>query len=286
MVSRNTTATPAPTSANVKGTTRESGTSTGVKTSVGNSSSSMSGSSRETKVADYLDPVAREALNKLLAQLQDPKSQANQYGQERLNEISKNQELRGDYTKSAAFADALGAMQSQLAKGIESQMPTITAGIDAAGTSGSAMSALLTQTAAENAARNAAELGLNAAISYGNIQTGFGSILEQLTAQGDPVTNQLLSALDIAKGASETSTISGSRSESQRGTSTNVETSTSTGTSTTKEDKTVKENQPSKGSYAFQKFPDMSTPGYSGMKTAVPGSGAGTTSKSSIKSGY
>ena len=286
MVSRNTTATPAPTSANVKGTTIESGTSTGVKTSVGNSSSSMSGSSRETKVADYLDPVAREALNKLLASLQDPKSQANQYGQERLNEIDKNQSLRGDYTKSAAFADALAAMNSQLAKGIESQMPTITAGIDAAGTSRSAMSALLTQTAAENAARNAAELGLNAAISYGNIQTGFGSILEQLTAQGDPVTNQLLSALEIAKGASESSTTTGSQSQSQKGTSTTVETSTSTGTSTTKEDKTVKENQPSSGSYAFQKFPGMSTPGYSGMKTAIPGSGAGTTSKSSIRSGY
>lgn len=274
MVSRNTTATPAPTSASAK----ESSTSTQVQTSVGNSSSSATGSSRETKVADYLDPVAREALNKLLASLQDPNSQANKYGQERLDEISKNQQLRGDYTKSAAFADALGAMQSQLAKGIESQMPTITAGIDAAGTSGSAMSALLTQTAAENAARNAAELGLSAAISYGNIQTGFGNILEQLTAQGDPVTNQLLGALEIAKGASETSTTSGSQSQSQKGTSTEV--TTTTGTSTSQKD--VKENEAaaSKGSYVFQKFPDMSTPGYS--KT----SGLSKTSASSIKSGY
>lgn len=276
MVSRNTTATAAPTSTSVK----ESGTSTQVQSTQGSSSSSATGSSRETKVADYLDPVAREALNKLLASLQDPKSQANQYGQERLNEIDKNQSLRGDYTKSAAFADALAAMNSQLAKGIESQMPTITAGIDAAGTSGSAMSALLTQTAAENAARNSAELGLNAAISYGNIQTGFGSILEQLTAQGDPVTNQLLSALEIAKGASESSTTTGSQSQSQKGTTNSV--TTTVGTSTSQKD--IKENEatakPKTSTYAFQKFPDMSTPGYSSS------SGLNKNSAATIKSSY
>ena len=276
MVSRNTTATAAPTSTSVK----ESGTSTQVQNTQGSSSSSATGSSRETKVADYLDPVAREALNKLLASLQDPKSQANQYGQERLNEIDKNQSLRGDYTKSAAFADALAAMNSQLAKGIESQMPTITAGIDAAGTSGSAMSALLTQTAAENAARNSAELGLNAAISYGNIQTGFGSILEQLTAQGDPVTNQLLSALEIAKGASESSTTTGSQSQSQKGTTNSV--TTTVGTSTSQKD--IKENEatakPKTSTYAFQKFPDMSTPGYSSS------SGLNKNSAATIKSSY
>jgi hypothetical protein len=281
MVSRTSTAANKPLTTNVSGTS----TSTGVKATNTSSSSSATGSSRETKVADYLDPVAREALNKLLGNLQDPKSDANKYGQERLNEISKNQSLRADYTKSAAFADAIGAMNSQLAKGIESQMPTITAGIDAAGTSGSAMSALLTQTAAENAARNAAELGLNAAISYGQIQTGFGNVLEQLTAQGDPVTNQLLSALEIAKGASESSTTSGSSSQSQSGTSNSIETSTGT---TTDNKKVTEEETPTKKttSYAFQKFPDMSTPGYSGMKTAVAGSGAGTSSKSTIKSGY
>lgn len=276
MVSRNTTATAAPTSTSVK----ESGTSTQVQSTQGSSSSSATGSSRETKVADYLDPVAREALNKLLASLQDPKSQANQYGQERLNEIDKNQSLRGDYTKSAAFADALAAMNSQLAKGIESQMPTITAGIDAAGTSGSAMSALLTQTAAENAARNSAELGLNAAISYGNIQTGFGSILEQLTAQGDPVTNQLLSALEIAKGASESSTTTGSQSQSQKGTTNSI--TTTVGTSTSQKD--IKKNEatakPKTSTYAFQKFPDMSTPGYSSS------SGLNKNSAATIKSSY
>lgn len=276
MVSRTSTAANKPLTTSAKGDT----TTTGVNVSQTNSTGTTSGSSRESKVADYLDPVAREALNKLLANLSNPNSQANKYGQERLDEIGTNQALRGDYTKSKAFADAIGAMNSQLAKGIESQMPTITAGIDAAGTSGSAMSALLTQTAAENAARNAAELGLNAAISYGQIQTGFGNILEQLTAGGDPVTNQLLSALEIAKGASESSTTTGSMSQTQRNSSTTVENSTAT----SKENKTVEEKEtPTKGgSYVFQKFPDMSTPGYSGSKSST---NKGNTS-AAIKSGY
>ena len=276
MVSRTSTAANKPLTTNASG----SSTTAGVKTTQTNSSSSASGSSRETKVADYLDPVAREALNKLLGSLQDPKSEANKYGQQRLNEIATNQSLRSGYTKSAAFADAIGAMNSQLAKGIESQMPTITAGIDAAGTSGSAMSALLTQTAAENAARNAAELGLNAAISYGQIQTGFGNILEQLTAEGDPVTNQLLSALNIAKGASENSTTSGSMSQTQRGSSTQIENSTAT---TTENKKAVEEDTPTKSnsSYVFQKFPDMSTPGYKGSSSTNKGN-----TSSAIKSGY
>lgn len=275
MVSRTSTAANKPLTTTANG----SSTTTGVKTGQTNSTSTVSGSSRESKVADYLDPVAREALNKLLGNLSNPNSQANKYGQERLDEIGINQSLRGDYTKSKAFADAIGAMNSQLAKGIESQMPTITAGIDAAGTSGSAMSALLTQTAAENAARNAAELGLNAAISYGQIQTGFGNILEQLTANGDPVTNQLLSALEIAKGASESSTVTGSSSQTQIGSTTSVENSTAV---TTENKKIKEEDTPTKSgsSYVFQKFPDMSTPGYS------KSSGLNNSSASKVKSGY
>lgn len=277
MVSRTSTAANKPLTTLANGTT----SSTGVKTTSGTSTSTTSGSSRESKVADYLDPVAREALNKLLANLSNPNSEANKYGKERLEEIGTNQALRGDYTKSKAFADALNAMNSQLAKGIESQMPTITAGIDAAGTSGSAMSALLTQTAAENAARNAAELGLNAAISYGQIQTGFGNILEQLTASGDPVTNQLLGALEIAKGASESSTTTGSMRQTQKGSSTSVEVATGT---TTENKKVEEKDTPTKSSsYAFQKFPDMSTPGYSGAKSVSANRG---NTSAAIKSGY
>lgn len=263
---------PTNTTANGASTTVSNQLQTGVQSSQGSSSS------RETKTADYLDPVARAALNKLLASISDPKSAINQYSQERLGEINKNQQLRGDYTKSAAFADAIGAMNSQLSKAIEQQMPTITAGIDAAGTSGSAMSALLTRQAATDAANKAAELGLQAAIQYGQIQTGFGDILERLTAGGDPATNQLLGALNIAKGASEVSSSSSSSSQRQSGTSTQ----TTTGTSTTTEAKKVEEeaSKAKSGGYVFQKFPDMSTPGYKTGSAPTSQNGVATTGSS------
>ena len=265
-------------------TTNAAGSSTTVSNQyqTGVQSSQGSSSSRETKTADYLDPVARAALNKLLASISDPKSTINKYSQERLGEINKNQQLRGDYSKSAAFADAIGAMNSQLSKALEQQMPTVTAGIDAAGTSGSAMSALLTRQAATDAANNAAELGLQAAIQYGQIQTGFGDILERLTKDGDPAANQLLGALNIAKGASEVSSSSSSSSQSQSGTSSQ----TTTGVSTTTENKKVEE-QATKGNtgYVFQKFPDMRTPGYKTGSAPTSQNGVAT-SKSVYKGAY
>lgn len=255
----------------------------------GSSQTSQSQSGTSSQVSDYMDPVSRAALNQLIQSLSGATSQfdrnndgkdagnANKYGQIRLEEIAANQASRGDYSKSNAFQDALGAMNSQLAKGIESQMPTITAGIDAAGTSGSAMAALLTQQAAQDAARNAAELGLTAAVNYGQLQVGFGDIIERLSKEGDPSTNQLLAALGIAKGASEnTTTISSSKGSSS---TTSNETATSTSTNTTSGNETVEEEKAKPASsYAFQKFPGMSTPGYSKQFKQQVSSGSGNSS--------
>ena len=260
---------------------------TQVATKTGTSTTSGSSNQRQTTATDYLDPTSRAALEQLLKQLSDPTSQANQFSQQRLDEIGTNQEIRKDYTKSAAFADALAAMQSNLAKGIESQLPAITAGIDAAGTSGSAMSALLTQKAAEDSARNAAELGLQAAISYGQIQTGLGGVLEQLTAAGDPVTNQLLAALGVAKGASESSTVTSSGSSKQ--TTNSLETGVTTTTGTESSVSKAIDDTKKQATKTAEKFPGMSTPGYS-KTPAVPSSGvstgAGSTTYGSYKGAY
>lgn len=262
----------------------------------GSSQSSSSESMNQTQVSDYMDPVSRAALNQLISSLSGGQSQfdrnnkntnqsnADKYGQIRLEEIAANRASRGDYSKANAFADALGAMQSQLAKGIESQMPTITAGIDAAGTSGSAMAALLTQQAAQDAARNAAELGLTAAVNYGQLQTGFGDIIERLSAQGDPGTNQLLDALGIAKGASENTTKTGSSSSRSSSTSNETAASTSTNT-TTGSERTEEETAKPSTSYAFQKFPGMSTPGYSKQFKQQTASGS-SNSSSTYKGAY
>lgn len=120
-----------------------------------------------------------------------------QYNQQVLNA----QQLQSDYSKSAAFADSNAAVAATLADALEQAMPAITAGIDAAGTSGSALSALLTQKAAADAAAEGAKLGLSAAIDYGNIAVAAGNTATGLLQSGNPLVNALLESLSVAKGA-------------------------------------------------------------------------------------
>lgn len=237
-------------------TNSQSGSSvtSGTSTTTGSSRTVQNASETSTRTADYLDPTARAALNSLIQSLagtsggggnRNPMvasrggsstSNTNAAGNSilerdriRMQEILTNQGIRADYSKANAFADAQNAMNSNLTRALQQAMPTITAGIDAAGTSGSALSALLTQQAAEDAAGQAAELGLQAAINYGQIQTGQSAIIEGLLGQGSEVANALIQALGIAKGASEkvkTSTNSSSVSQTNSSQTTNSTQST------------------------------------------------------------
>lgn len=125
-----------------------------------------------------------------------------QYNQQVLNA----QQLQADYSKSAAFSDSQAAVAATLADALKQAMPTITAGIDSAGTSGSALSALLTQKAAADAAAEGAKLGLSAAIDYGNIAVAAGNTATGLLQSGNPLVNALLESLNIAKGAVQNTT--------------------------------------------------------------------------------
>lgn len=116
-------------------------------------------------------------------------------------QILNAQQLQSDYSKSAAFADSQAAVAATLADALKQAMPTITAGIDSAGTSGSALSALLTQRAAADAAAEGAKLGLSAAIDYGNIAVAAGNTATGLLQSGNPLVNALLESLNVAKGA-------------------------------------------------------------------------------------
>lgn len=249
---------------NSTGVQTQVGTTTGTSTTTGKSSSSAT--STERKQADYLDPVARKALNDLLITLSggsgggnnplrpgggkggnsEIANNAKRITQERFKEVATNQGLRSDYSKGAAFADATGAMNAQLAEALQLAMPTITAGIDSAGTSGSALSALLTQQAADDAAAQAAKLGLEAAINYGNIQVGFSGVIEGLLGQGSEEANLLLQALGIAKGASENSKTTSSSNQSSSSSQTTNSSQTSTSTSTSKDSQAVTPTTPTK----------------------------------------
>lgn len=76
-----------------------------------------------------------------------------------------------------------------------------------------AMAALLSQDAAERASRQAAQLGLEAAISYGQIANQASGNNVSLLQIEDPVMKNLLEALNIAKGAATSSTTKTSNTE-------------------------------------------------------------------------
>lgn len=184
--------------------TQTQGPSTQTQSGSQSGSSSTSGKSKETTTYNIqnMTDQALGALDDLIAGLAGGgNAAANQLRDQWLNELQAAQQLREDYSKANAIKDSDAAMASSMAKALEQAMPTIAAGIDAAGTSGGAMSALLTQKAAEAAANQAAELGLSAAISYGQIAVNAGNTAASLINTGDPTLNALLQALATAKGA-------------------------------------------------------------------------------------
>lgn len=235
------------------------------QTTTGASTTSGSSSSRETVNMDYLDPVARKALNDLIGTLSQggtPEQRAQM--EQRLNEIVTNQAIRGQYSQANAFAQAEGAANSQLSKALQAALPQIAASVDAAGTSGSSYSGLLTQQAAADAASIAAEQGLQASVAYGQIQAGLSGVLEQLTrTDQDPIVNGLIQALGIAKGSVE----SGSKTSSGKTSSTTMGTETTIGSSQQQQvnvgsstSKSTATSGPTKNNNVTSSFSGLNTP--------------------------
>ena len=149
-----------------------------------------------------MDPTSLAALNLLIQQLMGGGSQQTQVANaERQQEIQRNEGQAADYTKAAAFNDAQGLMAQTMQQTLQQLLPSINRGAEGAGASQGSMRALLTQQAAFQAAQAASAQGLQAATAYAGANAQFGSLLEKLT-QPDNTNNQnLLNALQIAKGA-------------------------------------------------------------------------------------
>ena len=180
--------------------TNTRGSSSSVTNTSGSATDRTSGTVRTT--TKNMDDASLKALQDLIKSLSTGGSEDDKRRWQQIqDEILVNQAQRQSYSKEASFADSSMAAAAQMFKALEQQMPTITAGIDSAGTSGSAMAALLTQNAAEAASRNAAQLQLDAAINYGQISNQASSIVADLLKIDNPATSQLLEALNIAKGA-------------------------------------------------------------------------------------
>lgn len=192
------------------GSTSSAGQGNTTQTTVGNS------------VVNNMDPAAQAALMSLIQQLMGGGTQAMANDQAaRKSEINKVTQQRAGYSKEAAFSDAQGLIAQTMRRAMEQLVPSITRAAEGAGASQSSLRALLLQDAANKAAESSAAQGLNAAVQYGGIASNLSQVLEALTRPDNTVTNALLQALNIAKGATQTtnssSTTTGQTNQSSSG---------------------------------------------------------------------
>jgi hypothetical protein len=231
-------------------TLNQASTTSGNTTQNGQTAQNQQGSTSQTQTSNQttntqnMSGSSLAALNLLIQQLLGGGTQEMaQQKAERQAEINNVQATRAGYTKDAAFNDAQGLIAQTLQQTLQQLIPGINRAAEGAGTSQSSMRALLTQQAQMQAANAASAQGLNAAVQYGNINTGLSGVLQNLTQPDNSVTQALLSALNTAKGATTSSTTSGTTqtdgtsnvnttgSSSQQGTS-NQNSNTSTGKNT------------------------------------------------------
>lgn len=161
-----------------------------------------SGSSGQTSTSGTVYAAGGEdILAKLLQQLLTggtPEQTRQRAARER--EVQDTRDIRQDYTKEAAFADAAGLISQQQRLALEELIPSINRAAEGAGTSAGSMRALLLQDAATKAAEAASAAGVKTAVDYGQIAAGLSNTLEALTRPTNETTDALLKALEISKG--------------------------------------------------------------------------------------
>lgn len=227
---------------------------TNIVTSTGPSSASVTGTGTQTTNTNAtensdsttntqnMDAKSIAMLQTLIKQLIAGGTEQQQMQQaQRQGEVQYVQGQRDQYTKQAAFADAEGAMAAQLRQALLKLIPGINNAASGAGTSQSSMRALLMEQAAKDAADSAATLGLKASVDYGNVGANLSNILQSLTAPNNDVMNSLLNAFNTLKGASVSSTTTGTKQTNTTGT-TNTSTNQNTNTSGSTENKNIAYN--------------------------------------------
>lgn len=267
------------TSENSGGTTSTSGSKNWNQNTT--SSSSTNDVTNRTVVTKNMDDEAYKMLMDFLRQQAAGGTTEDRARREAIwGEIAAGQAQRAGYSKAAAVVDSTAAASAQMTNALKQMLPAITAGVDSAGTSGSAMAALLSQQAAESVSRNAAQLQLDAAISYGQIANQSSGIIAELLKIDDQSANRFLEGLNIAKGAitstsdltvrnvktNSSENVKGSENSSSTSTTSNYSNSTSNQSGTTSRNYTP-------------------TGGSTGNYTQSVGGGGGYTTPSSYRNG-
>jgi hypothetical protein len=214
--------------------TRVSGTSSGTGSVSGTSSQSSNTSGTSTtqnnQTTQNLDPASQALLQKLVDSLL---KQGTQDTATKNAEIAATQtQQQQQYSKDAAFKDSQGLVNETLRRALESSLPNIRAAMENAGSSGGALSALLTQDAAQKAAESGSAVGVQAATNYGNVSANFAQVLAKLLADSTGSSQAAINALNVLKGAVSTTTGTQTTSSSQ-----NTQTSGSSQQNTTQDNK-------------------------------------------------
>lgn len=201
-----------------------------------NSTSTTDETSKTDLNIDTMSAQGRQAMTRLLAQLAAGGTDEQRAILE--EQMRTLQGIRGDkedYSRETALGDAEGLMQTMLQRSMEEALPSILMAGQGAGTSGSAITALLSQDLATRAAGQAAGVGVDAV-------QGYGSILAQLTGQEVAATqgmeDQALAALMEALGIDAGSMKRGSQTTNSRST-TNARETTNSRESTTGSQRTT-----------------------------------------------
>ena len=214
-----------PTSANDVGYTNTVDNSgfTNTQNTTSSRTGSTSSNTRDVMHTTNMDAASLAALRSLIGALQSGGTQEQRASSAKRNQItSLTEQLLGQVSPDQAFTDAKGLMALNLQQALEKNMPAIQRSIEGAGTSASSQQGLLAQQLARDSSLAAAALGADQAKSYANNRVGFANTLEALTRPNNEVTNALINALQIAKGAVVDSVrnTSSNTSSSESGTST------------------------------------------------------------------
>lgn len=187
------------------------------------------GQSYETLARQNMTPEALASLEALIGTLSTggtPQQQAEIAKKKQTQQLIEG--LLGQYSSGQAFTDAQSLMALNLQQALEKNMPSIQRAIEGAGTSASSAQGLLAQNLSRDAALAAGALGAEQAKAYGGITSSLTSQLAGLAGTAmDPVTQALINALNVSKGAVENTQGSKTSSGTQQ-TVTSGGTSTST----------------------------------------------------------
>lgn len=170
----------------------------------------------ENLAQQNMTPEALAQLNNLIKSLEGGGTPEQRAAEARRRQTQAlTEQLLGQVSTGAAMNDAEAMMALNLQQAMEKNMPAIQKAIEGAGTSASSMQGVLSQQVARDAALASGALGGQMAAQYAGQRSSLANTLEALTRPTNDVTNSLIQALEISKGAVTNRQTSGGSSASR-----------------------------------------------------------------------